>query len=77
MSGYLLGWGAKSDWEEYPRDTPLSPDHSGSLVDYGGSWYYGVAPDGALRVHMAQGMQSITSSDVSVRPARAVAAPPS
>ena len=48
MSGYLLGWGAKSDWEEYPRDTPLSPDHSGSLVDYGGSWYYGVAPDGEV-----------------------------
>ena len=32
---------------------------------------HGVGPDGALRVHTAQGMQSITSSDVSVRPARA------
>lgn len=38
---------------------------------------HGVAPDGALRVHTAQGMQSVTSSDVSVRPARAAAAPPS
>ena len=30
---------------------------------------HGVAPDGALRVHTAQGMQSVTSADVSVRPA--------
>ena len=34
---------------------------------------HGVAPDGALRVHTAQGMQSVTSSDVSVRPVRAAA----
>lgn len=30
---------------------------------------HGVAPDGALLVHTAQGMQSVTSADVSVRPA--------
>ena len=34
---------------------------------------HGVAPDGALRVHTAQGMQCVTSSDVSVRPAQAAA----
>ncbi len=37
---------------------------------------HGVAPDGALRVHTAQGMQCVTSSDVSVRPASAAATLP-
>ena len=47
-----------------------------TLSDGSSGTAHGVAPDGALRVHTAQGMQSITSSDVSVRPARAAAAPP-
>ena len=34
------------------------------------------APDGALRVHTVQGMQTITSSDISVRPASAAATLP-
>ena len=48
-----------------------------TLSDGSSGTAHGVAPDGALRVHTVQGMQSITSSDVSVRPARAAAAPPS
>ena len=48
-----------------------------TLSDGSSGTAHGVAPDGALRVHTAQGMQSITSSDVSVRPTRAVAALPS
>jgi len=32
---------------------------------------HGVAEDGALLVHTAQGMQAITSSEISVRPAAA------
>ena len=47
------------------RDVVLSDGSSGTA--------HGVAPDGALRVHTAQGMQSITSSDISVRPASAAA----
>ena len=50
------------------RDVVLSDGSSGTA--------HGVAPDGALRVHTAQGMQSITSSDVSVRPASAAATLP-
>ena len=47
------------------REVFLSDGSSGTA--------HGVAPDGALRVHTAQGMQSITSSDISVRPASAAA----
>ena len=32
---------------------------------------HGVAEDGALLVHTAQGMQAITSAEISVRPAAA------
>lgn len=44
-----------------------------TLSDGSSGTAHGVAPDGALRVHTAQGMQSVTSSDVSVRPVRAAA----
>lgn len=44
-----------------------------TLSDGSSGTAHGVARDGALRVHTAQGMQSVTSSDVSVRPVRAAA----
>lgn len=49
MSEFLLGWGTNPYGEGgYPSYEPLSPDNSGSLTDYGGTWYYGVAPDGQV-----------------------------
>lgn len=51
----------------HERSVTLSDGRTGTA--------YGVAPDGALRVHTAAGLQSITSSDVSVRPAGAAAPP--
>lgn len=44
-----------------------------TLSDGSSGTAHGVGPDGALRVLTAQGMQSVTSSDVSVRPAQAAA----
>ena len=44
-----------------------------TLSDGSSGTAHGVGPDGALRVHTAQGMQSVTSSEVSVRPAPAAA----
>ena len=49
------------------RAVTLSDGHTGTA--------HGVGDDGALRVHTATGMQSITSSEISVRPA--LPAPPS
>lgn len=49
----------------HERSVTLSDGRTGTAC--------GVAPDGALRVHTAQGLQSITSADVSVRPAGAAA----
>lgn len=45
MSEYILGWGGPG-WNNSPQELPFSPDNYGSLVDYGSTWYYGVAPDG-------------------------------
>lgn len=46
------------------------------LSDGSSGTAHGVAPDGALRVHTVQGMQTITSADISVRPASAAATLP-
>lgn len=40
-----------------------------ALSDGSSGMAHGVGPDGALRVYTAHGMQSVTSADVSVRPA--------
>ena len=46
------------------------------LSDGSSGTAHGVGPDGALRVHTGRGMQAITSSEVSVRPASAASAAP-
>lgn len=46
------------------------------LSDGSSGTAHGVAPDGALRVLTEQGMQSITSSEISVRPASAASTLP-
>lgn len=51
-------------------------DRAVVLSDGSSGMAHGVGPDGALRVHTAHGMQSITSSEVSVRPASAAPAAP-
>lgn len=42
-----LGWGTP-EWNDYPSSLPLSADNAGSMEDYGGSWYYGIVPDGNI-----------------------------
>ncbi|MDD2711996.1 MAG: biotin--[acetyl-CoA-carboxylase] ligase [Simplicispira sp.] len=51
-------------------------DRAVVLSDGSSGMAHGVGPDGALRVHTARGMQSITSSEVSVRPTSAAPAAP-
>ncbi|WP_027996520.1 biotin--[acetyl-CoA-carboxylase] ligase [Simplicispira psychrophila] len=51
-------------------------DRQVNLSDGSSGTAHGVGRDGALQVLTAQGMQSVTSSEVSVRPASAAALPP-
>ena len=47
MSEYHLGWGSPS-WADYPGNFPLAIENRGTFEDFGGSWVYGVVPNGEL-----------------------------
>lgn len=47
MSEYYLGWGSRG-WGDYPSEFPLTTSSSASMEDYGGTFMYGIVPDGEV-----------------------------